>query len=145
MVTFAHGPNRACFFKLGDQSYAVEGQNVRQVVTVRALTRVPRTPKILLGLFAERGQLLPLINLKALLKLSSSRSDAYLALIITTPSGLLALNVDLVIGFQPFRGEDLQAKPAPYVKAVLQDGENTTGFLDITQIEQDLKQTLTTV
>ncbi len=72
---------------------------MQQVVTVPTLTSVPRTAPSLLGVFAVRGSVLPLIDLGPLLELEGGSNKADLAALITYEERFLALKIDEVVGF----------------------------------------------
>ena len=72
---------------------------MQQVVTVPTLTSVPRTAEALLGVFAVRGSVLPLIDLAPLLELEEQAGTADLAALITFEDRFLALKIDEVVGF----------------------------------------------
>ena len=101
VVSKAATVSSACFFRLNAQLFAVEGAYMQQVVTVPNLTRVPRTAKSLLGVFAVRGSVLPLIDLGPLLALEDGSTAADLAALITYEERFLALKIDGVVGFSP--------------------------------------------
>ena len=74
---------------------------MQQVVTVPTLTPVPRTSESLLGVFAVRGSVLPLIDLAPLLELTDGSATADLAALITHEDRFVALKIDEVVGFSP--------------------------------------------
>ena len=74
---------------------------MQQIVTVPTLTPVPRTVGSLLGVFAVRGSVLPLIDLGPLLELGERASAADLAALVTFEDRFLALKIDEVVGFSP--------------------------------------------
>ncbi len=72
---------------------------MQQVVTVPNLTPVPRSAESLLGVFAVRGSVLPLIDLAPLLALEGGSNKADLAALITYEDRFVALKIDEVVGF----------------------------------------------
>lgn len=110
-------------FTVGVRLFAVESASVRQVVSVPNVTPVPRTGPELLGLFAERGQVVPLLSLSLLLGTtetdaptaqSSAQDSAFqdLALMVQSGEHLFALAIDRMVGF-----EHLEAAPAAVSQA----------------------------
>lgn len=65
---------QACYFRLGEHTLAVEGDTLRQIVTVGSVTPVPRTGPELLGLFTVRGLIVPLIDLRPLFNPEAGRA-----------------------------------------------------------------------
>lgn len=92
---------RACLFELGDVLFAVPGQYTRQIHTLQTITRVPRAPIDLLGLFAVRGQIYPLVRIERTLGLPSKDTEAKLAVQIEFESKHMVFVIDAVVGFNP--------------------------------------------
>ncbi len=51
-------------FQIADREYALPVQSVRQILRPRTLCPVPRAPAPVLGAFAWRGDILPLLDLR---------------------------------------------------------------------------------
>ncbi len=90
---------RACLFELNNVLFAVPGQYTRQIHTLQTITRVPRAPTDLLGLFAVRGQIFPLVRIENTLGLRTGTGEAKLAVQIEFESKHMAFVIDNVIGF----------------------------------------------
>lgn len=124
--------NRAAFFKLAGRILAVDGEHLRQVVTVPRVTPVPRGGQNLLGLFSSGGAILPLVDLHPLLGLSPlSNRRADLAVLIEVEDETFALSIDEILGFFPYERmsdhymtDDLQGFADMEVK-----GESAQGVL----------------
>ncbi len=92
---------RACLFELGDVLFAVPGQYTRQIHTLETITRVPRAPIDLLGLFAVRGQIYPLVRIERTLGLPANDTEAKLAVQIEFEGKHMVFVIDAVVGFNP--------------------------------------------
>ncbi len=92
---------RACVFELNEILFAVPGMFTRQVHTLETITRVPQAPQDLLGLFAVRGQIYPLVRIEPTLGLKSSQAAPKLALQIELEGKHVAFVIDSVVGFNP--------------------------------------------
>ena len=121
---------------------------MQQVVTVPNLTPVPRSAASLLGVFAVRGSVLPLIDLAPLLELPNSSDAADLAALITYEERFVALKIDEVVGFSPLERSALM--PLQYATSatqhyglgeVKQAGESVT-VLNIPALFKALEQQL---
>lgn len=86
-----------CHVRLGSHVYALEGEFVKQVVALSAVTSLPRTPEALRGLFAFQGNPTALFDLGTLLSQAPATGD--LALIVESRAGRFAFQVDAVLGF----------------------------------------------
>lgn len=60
-------------FRLGHEQFAAPITRVREILRPLRVTRMPRTPAYVRGLFNLRGQVLPLVDTKARLGLPASR------------------------------------------------------------------------
>lgn len=68
-VETVDGGDRYLSFLLGGESYAASIMDVREILTIRSLTDVPRAPKEVLGVVSKRGLVLPVIDLATALGL----------------------------------------------------------------------------
>jgi purine-binding chemotaxis protein CheW len=84
-------------FKLDDQEYALNIANVVQVVRMVALTRPPKAPDYMEGLFNLRGKIIPVVNVRARYGLPTKPHDLDTQLLIAKANGhTLAITVDTV-------------------------------------------------
>ena len=51
-------------FMLGDEVFAIDVQNVREVLDFTSITRVPRTPDFMRGVINLRGGVVPVIDMR---------------------------------------------------------------------------------
>jgi purine-binding chemotaxis protein CheW len=132
---------RACLFELDEVLFAVPGQYTRQIHTLENITRVPRAPIDLLGLFAVRGQIFPLVRIERTLGLKTSQTDAKLAVQIEFEGKHMVFVIDEVVGFNPISA---QLEPvldgrfsAVTLGQVLVDGR-MVNVLDVAKVVQSL-------
>lgn len=84
-------------FKLDDQEYALDIANVVQVVRIVALTRPPKAPDYVEGLFNLRGKVIPVINVRKRYALPTKPHDLDTQLLIAKANGrMMAITVDAV-------------------------------------------------
>ena len=69
-------------FFLANEKYALELDYIREVYSVKELTPLPCTPSFVLGIINLRGQILSIVNLKNLYKLTEEKSTNYNRVII---------------------------------------------------------------
>jgi len=62
-------------FKLGLEEFAFQMERVREILRVQRPNEVPGTPKHVLGVLTVRGNILPVIDLRVMLGLSSLESE----------------------------------------------------------------------
>jgi purine-binding chemotaxis protein CheW len=59
-------------FRLSGEQYGLEVAHVREIYPLEQLTRVPRTPNFVAGIFSARGRLISVIDLRLFLGLPAS-------------------------------------------------------------------------
>ena len=62
-------------FSLNGDEYAFEVSGAFEVIRLRELTEVPRVPDFIKGILSVRGEMLPIMDLKARLGMNSSGND----------------------------------------------------------------------
>jgi purine-binding chemotaxis protein CheW len=90
-------------FACGASLYAVPAETAAEVVNLPALTRVPGAPAHLLGVFAHRGEVIPVVDLSRLS--ASATPDAFRrAVLMRLPAGSVALTATRVFGVAVLEG-----------------------------------------
>ena len=69
-------------FRLLKEDFAFPIQDVREVVQMTAVTPVPQAPSAIVGMVDARGEIVPVVNLRALLGLSSAPPEVNARLIV---------------------------------------------------------------
>lgn len=99
-------------FRLGDQRYVAAREEVREILTLPDATRVPGAKEWLRGLANVRGQLLPIIDLRAFLDGTPVTPDRQTRALVVSyediPAGLV---VDEVLGFRRFGESQREDEP----------------------------------
>lgn len=103
-------------FMLDDEIYAIDIQQVREVLDFTEITRVPRMPEYMRGVINLRGGVVPVVDLRLKFDMSSTEKTVDTCIIImeitidgdTTLLGALADSVSEVLVLEPE-----QIEPAP--------------------------------
>ncbi len=84
-------------FKLKDEEYAVTIDHVNEIKNVTEITRVPRAPFYIRGVFNLRGKIIPVVDLKKRLSLGDSevRDDSRI-IVVEVGQHVVGLLVDSV-------------------------------------------------
>lgn len=89
-------------FACGPEWYAVPAERAAEVVTFETLTRIPAAPNHVMGVFAHRGEVIPVIDLG---KLRSGKSEqTSRAVILRADRGAYALTLTRVSGVEEVVG-----------------------------------------
>jgi purine-binding chemotaxis protein CheW len=89
-------------FSYGSSWYAVPAECAAEVVSFPELTRVPGAPRHLLGVFAHRGEVIPVVDM-GLLVTGESESTRR-AVLVRMARGSLALTASRVAGVSQVSG-----------------------------------------
>lgn len=89
-------------FSCGTSWYAVPADRAAEVVSLPDLTRVPGAPPHLLGVFAHRGEVIPVVDLNSLV--GGTGEAAQRAVLLRLPKGSLALTATKVAGVSALTG-----------------------------------------
>ena len=115
-------------FHVGEQLYALRSEDVREVIRVPAVARVPQGPPALLGIANLRGAVLPLTGLRQLLGKPAAADSPRARAIVLDLGAPIAVTVDSVATLEYARDGQIDARP----KEVGADGaERLLGVLAI--------------
>ncbi|MBE2248733.1 MAG: chemotaxis protein CheW [Myxococcus sp.] len=99
----SEGPRGHLVFACAGSLYAVPAERASEVVNLPALTRVPGAAPHLLGVFAHRGEVLPVIDLTRLIgKPVEERFKR--VVVVRVARGAMAFTATRVIGVNPIPG-----------------------------------------
>lgn len=111
--------NQYLTFVMNDENYAIGISNVREVLTVPRMTRIPRMPDFMRGVINLRGSVVPVLDLRMKFGLGLTSQTAETSIIVTEISdgaedgsairlGVLADSVRKVCTILP---ENIEAAP----------------------------------
>lgn len=123
-------------FGLDRSAYAVGVERVREIVRMRALTRIPRAPAWLLGVMALRGEVVEVIDLRRRLGLGASTPDRSNRIIVLhgEVDRVTGLLVDSVSEVFRIREQDVmpsQGHDASCVAEICRRGDEFVSILDV--------------
>lgn len=132
-------------FKLGDEIFALDIGQVREVLDYTSITKVPRTPEFMRGVINLRGNVVPVVDMRLKFGMSKTEKTVNTCIIIvevsldneTTILGALADSVQEVIELGPE-----QIEPAPKIGTRLRTefisgmGKRDDNFIIILDIDK---------
>lgn len=117
-------------FRLGGETYACISSSIREVYPLKGLTPLPCTPPFILGMINVRGRILPVIDVKPLLGLSSPPAREFGKVVILHAEEMeVGLLVDTIVGVRviptsilhpPF--PTLTGSQTRYIRGITSDG-----------------------
>lgn len=72
---------RYCLLEIGQESFAIDFNQVREVFRVESITPVPGVPSVLVGVANLRGTVIPLADLRVFMGVSRSSKPKYAAIV----------------------------------------------------------------
>jgi purine-binding chemotaxis protein CheW len=107
-------PTRAVLtFVVGGETYGVDILNIREIIKLREVTEVPRTPGFLIGIITVRGSVIPVIDLRLRLRLPCTPPTRAARILVVVrdgdPYGLL---VDAVSGVVRLLESEIEVPPS---------------------------------
>jgi purine-binding chemotaxis protein CheW len=137
-----------CLVRIGAESYAIDLKRVEEILPVPALTPLPRAPRFLEGVVRLRGEVLPVVDARKRLQVTSTATPALkpsgkpkiterlvVCRVGTRKVGVL---VDAVTQVQRVMRSSLRPAPlanrpgaAPHILGVTGEGDHLTLLLDV--------------
>ena len=132
-------------FKLGDEIFALDVAEVREILDFTSVTKVPRTPAFMRGVINLRGSVVPVMDLRLKFGMSATEQTVNSCIIVVEMSmegdtiviGVLADAVQEVIDMEPE-----QIEPAPRIgtklnmEFILGMGKHNGAFMMILDIDK---------
>lgn len=133
-------------FRLNDGVYALPLRQVREIVGLPAITRLPNTPSFLRGVISLRGAIVPVVDLREQLELPVAPYHKFTVVIIVEAVGavvgLIVDNALDVVSVDTGAPELLPTNFSANVRAdflvgLLQSGEQTLVLLNVERVLTD--------
>lgn len=123
-------------FAVGAEVYAMDLALMREIVKPRPVTEVPRVPPFVLGVVSVRGDIVPVLDLRARLGFEPAQTTRATRLLICEVEGeAYALRVDAVRGVVRLREADVElamaATDSPFLEAIARHDDELIILLDI--------------
>lgn len=98
-------------FSLADEQYGLPIESVERILPDQKTTRIPRTAKMMLGVFELRGETIPAIDLRQRFEFEEGVLGGNFVVVLTE-AGRVALRVDGVDGIYDFDDEQIDESPS---------------------------------
>ena len=133
---------RLIAFRAGEETFLVDIMAVRQIIAYNGATTVPNAPSFIEGIVVLRNEVIPIIDLRERLGVTSPASTPQPMILITnTADGAIGLKVDEVRSIVNVAGDALL--PAPEIirgirgdllVAIVPQGEDVYLLIDIDSV-----------
>ena len=105
-------------FRLGDEEYGVDIMTVQEIILVGCITQVPEVPEHVLGVINLRGNVIPILNLRARFGMpEQAANDATRIVVMNLNGRTVGVVVDGVSEVLRLSHEDISPTPPSLVGA----------------------------
>ncbi len=129
-------------FRLGKETYAVDIQQVQEIIRMQHITQVPGAPSFVEGVINLRGRIVPVIDLRQRLGLPrGERTGETRIVVVEVPPHRVGMVVDAVEEVFRIQEEEIEP-PSPlvasiqekYLRGVGKSGDRLIILLDLEEI-----------
>jgi purine-binding chemotaxis protein CheW len=138
---------RAAIVSIGGELFTIDIRCVREVFVVESITPVPGMPSGLVGVTNLRGSVVPLLDLRAMIGLSSeaalkyavvlNRGDSQVGVLVDTVPEIRTLSKDLFLQAPAGNGEGRN----PFVSTVVNLEDRLSGVLETSAVFSHFEET----
>jgi purine-binding chemotaxis protein CheW len=133
-------------FKLGDEVFAINVSKVLNILEMKPITKVPKSPDYLKGVINLRGTVLPVVDLRLKFGLAENKVtvDTNIIVISIDKEGdtiMLGIQVDSVKEVLEFKTEEIAPSPSigtkynsGFIEGMWRVGENFIMILNIEKV-----------
>lgn len=140
--------NKYVLFKLDNEDYGLNIDNVLSIGKFQSCTRVPNAPEYVVGVINLRGEVIPILDLRKKLNLEPKPSDQNSRIIITSSNDIVVgLIVDSSSEVLEINDENIDKPSATgekkfneYIKGIGKDDKRLIIILDLEKL-LDIEQT----
>lgn len=131
-------PSRVCLITLSGCLFALDLQSVREVFPVESITPVPGMPSVLSGVTNLRGVVVPLVDVRSLLGLSTVGTPPKFGVVIHHGANQVGVLVDQVPEIRTVQQDQFlpapqtgEAEARPFVSTILRIEDRLGGLLEV--------------
>lgn len=129
-------------FQLGREEFAVEVTQVREIIRMQDITRMPKAPSFVEGIINLRGQIIAVLDLAQRLNLEAADRGSETRIIVVEAGDVkVGMIVDSVSEVMRISEEEVEPSPAlaadveaVYLKGVVKQENRLIILLDLTRI-----------
>ncbi|MBR7801753.1 chemotaxis protein CheW [Undibacterium fentianense] len=112
------GPNDYLSFKIGEEEYAIDIQNVQELRRYETVTHIANSPDYVKGVINLRGIIVPILDMRIKLRMGPQHyDDLTVVIIVNLAEKLTGIVVDSVSDVVTLAPNDI--KPAPMIQELV--------------------------
>ncbi|MBX3302085.1 MAG: purine-binding chemotaxis protein CheW [Nitrospira sp.] len=140
---------RVCLIKLGQERFAIDLRQVREVFEPESVTPVPGMPDVLVGVTNLRGTIIPLADVRRALGVSASAMPKY-AVVVRHGTHQVGILVEDVPTIRIIHSHDLMAPSAyptakrhPMISLLFKTESKPSAILEMSRLLSSIEETAT--
>lgn len=137
-------------FHLGAETYGIEIRHVREIIGIQKITEVPEMPEFIKGVINLRGQVIPVMDVRARFHMSNREYDDRTCVVVVEVKGnTIGLVVDTVSEVADIPDNEVSPPPrvskaasSRYIKGMGKSGDAVKILLDADRLlfDEELAQ-----
>ena len=122
-------------FQLDKERYGLPIDSVERILPSQTVTKIPKTPKMMLGVFDMRGETIAVLDARQRFGMKENEEGRNFVVVLSE-GGRCALRVDVVVGINTYSDEHIDKTHAlldpddDFLNAIGKDGDTLTVLLD---------------
>ncbi len=140
---------RICLFNMGEDLYAIPVETLTEIIISQKIVPVPTTPSHVLGVINLRGNIVPIVDIRAVLALPQQSTPNQIAvvehgavtlgIIVDNVSEVLSVPLSAVLSIPADDGDKASKRRSRFLKSIIQREEGVVALLDVEKILEEIK------
>lgn len=136
------GERQLVVFDLNEEAYGVDISQVREIIRMQEITRVPRAPAFIVGIINLRGKVIPVVDLRARFSMpETERTDEHRIVVVDVDGQDIGMVVDAVKEVSRVRSSSIEppstvitTNDSEYLTGIVKTDEKLIILLDIAKV-----------
>ena len=127
-------------FKIADEEYGLEILRVKEVIQLKEVTKLPKTPQWVKGIINLRGDVIPVIDLRNKFGIKGKKVDAGRVIVVEVEKKSMGMLVDSVSHVIRIEDDQIDSMPlfggstGSYVRGVAKLGDRLIVLINIDKV-----------
>jgi purine-binding chemotaxis protein CheW len=139
------GESQLVVFDLNQEAYGVDISQVREIIRMQEITRVPRAPEFIEGVINLRGKVIPVVDLRTRFSMpGTERTDQHRIVVVDVSGQDIGMVVDAVTEVSRIPSTSIEppsnvitTNDSEYLTGIVKTDEKLIILLDITKVISD--------
>lgn len=139
------GERQLVVFDLNEEAYGVDISQVREIIRMQEITRVPRAPEFIEGVINLRGKVIPVVDLRARFSMpGTERTDEHRIVVVDVDGQDIGMVVDAVTEVSRVPSNSIEppssvitTDDSEYLTGIVKTDDKLIILLDIAKVISD--------